>query len=72
MSDQLLDISEFKCPLCSKTLANQEYQTAISQLEEKLKENFDEKNSNQKEKFELNIQNLKEDYEKTIQEKTAY
>ena len=68
MSDQLLDISEFKCPLCSKTLANQEYQTAISQLEEKLKENFDEKNSNQKEKFELNIQNLKEDYEKTIQE----
>ena len=68
MSDQLLDISEFKCPLCSKTLANQEYQSAISQLEEKLKENFDEKNSNQKEKFELNIQNLKEDYEKTIQE----
>ena len=68
MSDQLSDISEFKCPLCSKTLANQEYQSAISQLEEKLQENFDEKNSNQKEKFELEISSLKEDYEKTIQE----
>ena len=68
MSDQLSDISEFKCPLCSKTLANQEYQAAISQLEEKLQENFDEKNSNQKDKFELEIQNLKEDYEKTTQE----
>ena len=68
MSDQLSDISEFKCPLCSKTLANQEYQTAINQLEEKLQENFDEKNSNQKNKFELDIKALKEDYEKTIQE----
>ncbi len=68
MSDQLSEISEFKCPLCSKTLANQEYESAISQLEEKLKENFDEKNSNQKEKFESEISSLKEDYEKTIQE----
>jgi hypothetical protein len=68
MSDQLSEISEFKCPLCSKTLANQEYETAISQLEEKLQENFDEKNSNQKEKFESEISSLKKDYEKTIQE----
>jgi hypothetical protein len=68
MSDQLSEISEFKCPLCSKTLANQEYESAISQLEEKLQENFDEKNSNQKQVFEAQIAGLKEDYEKTIQE----
>jgi len=68
MNDQLSEISEFKCPLCSKTLANQEYESAISQLEEKLQENFDEKNSNQKENFELEISSLKKDYEKTIQE----
>ncbi|QUC64388.1 DUF2130 domain-containing protein [Nitrosopumilus sp. K4] len=68
MSNNLSEISEFKCPLCSKTLANTEYELAISQLEEKLQQNFDEKNSNQKEEFEEQISRLKKDYEKTIEE----
>lgn len=68
MSNQLTEISEFKCPLCSKTLANQEYQSAINQLEKKLQQNFDEKNSNQIEEFESKLANLKEDHEKAIQE----
>lgn len=68
MSDQLLEISKFKCPLCSKTLANQEYESAIKQLEQKLEQNFDEKNTNQTQQFELEIKKLKENYESTIKE----
>jgi hypothetical protein len=68
MSNQLSEISQFKCPLCSKTLANKEYQSAITELEDKLQENFDEKNSNQIQEFESEISSLKKDYEKTIQE----
>ncbi len=70
MNKQLLEISQLKCPLCSKTLANQEYESAIKQLEQKLQQNFDEKNSDQTQQFELEIKKLKENYESTIKENT--
>lgn len=70
MNEQLLEISQLKCPLCSKTLANQEYESAIKQLEQKLQQNFDEKNSDQTQQFELEIKKLKENYESTIKENT--
>lgn len=70
MNKQLLEISQLKCPLCSKTLANQEYESAIKQLEQKLQQNFDEKNSSQTQQFELEIKKLKENYESTIKENT--
>lgn len=68
MQRQLEEISAFKCPLCSKALANEEYHQAINQLEEKLAENFEEQTSIQKDKFESEIHNLRKEYEETLAE----
>ena len=68
MKNQLDEISQFKCPLCSKILANMEYQNAIDQLEEKLQQNFEEQNSTQIKKFEQEIEDLKENHENIISE----
>ena len=37
-------LSSQKCPLCTKPLASEEYDQAISKLENQLQENFDKKN----------------------------
>ena len=36
-------LSSQKCPLCTKPLASEEYEQAISTLENQLQENFDKK-----------------------------
>ena len=43
--NSIKDISSQTCPLCTKPLASEEYDQAISKLENQLQENFDEKNS---------------------------
>ena len=52
MKKQLDELSALKCPLCSKTLASDEYNQAIEDLEKQLEQNFEEKNSTQMEEFE--------------------
>ena len=47
--ESLDKLSSQKCPLCSKSLATDEYKQAISQLEEKLEKSFEQKNEFQKE-----------------------
>jgi len=42
--ESLEQLSSLKCPLCNKSLANKEYKQAITQLEEQLQKNFDQKN----------------------------
>lgn len=66
--ESLEQLSSLKCPLCSKSLANEEYKTAITQLEEQLQKNFDQKNETQKESFEEQIQALKENQVKSMRE----
>ena len=46
--ESLEELSSLKCPLCNKSLANKEYKQAITQLEEQLQKNFDQKNESQK------------------------
>lgn len=59
-------ISTSKCPLCRKSLANNEYKQAISQLEEKLQENFDKQNKSQKELYEQKLESEKNYYDNAI------
>jgi len=61
------DISELKCPLCSKPLATDEYGKAISDLKQKLKENFDEQNQSQKEEYQREIAQLEQNHAKSMQ-----
>ena len=68
MKKQLDELSALKCPLCSKTLASDEYNQAIEDLEKQLEQNFEEKNSTQKEEFESQISKIKEEYEETLAE----
>ena len=46
--ESLDKLSSQKCPLCSKSLASKEYKQAISQLEEKLEKNFEQKKNHPK------------------------
>ena len=66
--ESLEQLSSLKCPLCNKSLANKEYKQAITQLEEQLQKNFDQKNESQKDSFESQIQVLKESQEKIMRE----
>jgi len=61
------DISELKCPLCSKPLATDEYGKAISDLKQRLKENFDEQNQAQKTEFEKQLEALHKNHETALQ-----
>ena len=61
------EMSELKCPLCSKPLATDEYGKAISDLKQKLKENFDEQNRSQQEDFERQIAQLEQNHSKSLQ-----
>jgi len=61
------DVSDLKCPLCSKPLATDEYGKAISDLKQKLKENFDEQNKSQQEEFDRQIVNLEHNHAKSLQ-----
>jgi len=66
--ESLEQLSSLKCPLCNNSLANEEYKTAITQLEDKLQKNFDQKNESQKETFEQQIKELKEAQEEATKE----
>jgi hypothetical protein len=66
--ESLEQLSSLKCPLCSKSLANEEYKIAITQLEEQLQKNFDHKNESQKESFEQKVQELKDNQEEAMRE----
>jgi hypothetical protein len=66
--ESLEQLSSLKCPLCSKSLANEEYKIAINQLEEQLQKNFDQKNEYQKESFEEELQTLKDRQEESMQD----
>ena len=66
--ESLEQLSSLKCPLCNKSLANKEYKQAITQLEEQLQKNFDQKNESQKDSFESQIEALKENQDKIMRE----
>ena len=66
--ESLEQLSSLKCPLCNNSLANKEYKQAITQLEEQLQKNFDQKNESQKDSFESQIQVLKESQDKIMRE----
>ena len=57
--DLASSLENFKCPLCGKPLASDEYQDAVGKLEKKVAEKYSEKN-----------QQSKQDYEKKIAELT--
>jgi len=61
--ESLDKLSSQKCPLCSKSLASDEYKQAISQLEEKLEKSFEQKNESQKESYALELEKIKEQHE---------
>lgn len=72
-------LSSQKCPLCTKPLASEEYEQAISTLENQLQENFDKKNALQQENFDkknalqqkthdLEIEKIKDLHEEEISE----
>lgn len=62
------DISELttECPLCHRPLASKEYHQAIKELEDKIQQNYDEKNKKNNEEFKHQLQELKEQHEKDI------
>lgn len=66
--ESLEQLSSLKCPLCNNSLANKEYKQAITQLEEQLQKNFDQKNESQKDSFKSQIQVLKESQDKIMRE----
>ena len=53
------NLSSQKCPLCSKSLAGDEYKQAVSQLEEKLEKSFEQKNESQKESYAFELEKIK-------------
>ena len=61
-------LSSQKCPLCTKSLASEEYEQAITKLEEQLQQNFDKKNSSQQKSYELELEKLKENHEEQLSE----
>jgi len=61
-------LSSQKCPLCTKPLASEEYDQAISKLENQLQENFDEKNVSQQKSHELELEKIKEQHEEELSE----
>ena len=61
-------ISSQKCPLCTKPLASEEYDQAISKLENQLQENFDKKNASQQKSYELELEKIKEKHEAELSE----
>ena len=64
--ESLDKLSSQKCPLCSKSLATDEYKQAISQLEEKLEKSFEQKNEFQKESYALDLEKIKERYDEEL------
>jgi len=64
--ESLDKLSSQKCPLCSKSLATDEYKQAISQLEEKLEKSFEQKNEFQKESYALELEKIKERYDEEL------
>ena len=66
--ESLEKLSSQKCPLCSKSLASEEYSQAISQLEEKLEKNFEQKNESQKESYELKLEKIKDQHDDELSE----
>jgi hypothetical protein len=66
--ESLEKLSSQKCPLCSKSLASGEYSQAISQLEQKLEKNFEQKNESQKESYELKLEKIKDQHDDELSE----
>ena len=66
LMESLDKLSSQKCPLCSKSLATDEYKQAISQLEEKLEKSFEQKNEFQKESYALDLEKIKERYDEEL------
>ena len=62
------ELSSQKCPLCTKPLASEEYDQAISKLESQLQENFDKKNASQQKSYDLELEKIKEKHEKELSE----
>ena len=62
------ELSSQKCPLCTKPLASEEYDQAISKLESQLQENFDKKNASQQKSYDLELEKIKEKHEAELSE----
>ena len=66
--ESLEKLSSQKCPLCSKSLASEEYTQAISQLEEQLQQSFEKKNISQQKSYSLELEKIKEQHEDELSE----
>jgi len=63
----LTELQEFKCPLCNKPLASEEYYRAIEELKKKVAETYDEQNKKVKQDYEQKLQQAVQDYESRIE-----
>lgn len=60
------DLESFRCPLCGKPLASDEYHAAIQQLTKRVEETYKDELRKGKEMAEKLKQQMKEDYEKQL------
>jgi hypothetical protein len=67
VGDNLTELQEFRCPLCNKPLASEEYYRAMEELEKKVTEKYDEQNKKVKQDYELKLQQAFQDYESQIE-----
>ena len=63
----MTELQEFKCPLCNKPLASEEYYRAIEELKKKVAETYDEQNKKVKQDYEQKLQQAVQDYESRIE-----
>lgn len=63
----MTELQEFKCPLCNKPLASEEYYRAIEELKKKVAETYAEQNKKVKQDYEQKLQQAVRDYESRIE-----
>jgi hypothetical protein len=60
------NLEDFKCPLCGKPLASDEYQDAIKKLERKVAETYNAKTEQSKQEYEQKIKKLTVEHEADV------
>ncbi|MCS4538912.1 MAG: DUF2130 domain-containing protein [Thaumarchaeota archaeon] len=60
MATQVSEVARFRCPLCGKSLAGDEYTHAMKELQAKVSEQYDKQSSEEKQKYEDELKKLKE------------
>lgn len=59
---KVTELQDSKCPLCSKPLASNEYEKAITELENKLRSNFEKEHKKHQNDFEKQRKELEVDH----------